>query len=202
MESLWANSAFAEPHIVLRLKLLPYSPGHEINLCAINSPFVTGAEGRLDDFFTAVLLCAHSFEEGQKLIRRPNKVRSFCWLWGLLLRIGWKPDMFHAELSRFRGYLSTGSWSPDTNRVVSRHVQMRTLKAPRVWRLVPFLCAHLGLTESQALNFPIARANAYYAAMADKAGDIDLIGEEDNDLLDYLKKIEAQEAQKEKPWDS
>ncbi len=200
METLWANQSFAGEYTVLCLRLRPYSCGHEINLCQVQSPFIFGGQSDLEDLSTAALLCSQTFEEGQKLIRNPKKVRGFGWLWRLLL-MGRALEMFPVELQKFRGYLSAGCWAPETNRVVGPGTEMRTLKAPRVYRLVPFLCAHLGLTEIEALNFPIARANAYYAALADKAGEIDLQDEGDP-LMRHLADLEARAGKGENVWES
>lgn len=202
MESIWAMSAFPPEHAVLRLKLRPYCCGHEINLCQIQSPFVLGGQSDWDDLFTAALLCSQTFEEGQQLIRKPWKARNFARIWGWLLRWRMTPDMFHVELQKFRGYLNSGSWAPETNTVIAKGVEMRTLKAPRVYRLVPFLCAQLGMTETQALNFPIARAHAYYAALADKAGEIDLSGGGQEDaLMKHLADLEARAEKGENVWE-
>jgi len=202
METIWANAAWPAEHVALRLRLRPYSCGHEINLCQIQSPFVLGGESDWNDFFAAVLLCSQTFEQGQILIRKPWKVRNFARIWSLLLRIRWRAEMFHVELQKFRGYLNTGSWAPETNTVLARGVEMRTFKAPRAYRLIPFLCAQLGMTEAQALDFPLARANAYYAALADKAGEIDLSGgDEETGLLKHLAELEERERKGENVWE-
>ena len=133
---------------------------------------------------------------------RPAGERNFCRIWAWAINLTASEEMFPVELSKFRGYLNAGTWSPETNRVIAKGVEMRSLKAPRAYRLVPFLCSHLGLTESEALNFPMARAHAYYAAVADKAGEIDLAGDErEKALTDYLADMERRAANGEKVWD-
>ena len=213
METLWASQSFQRERVVLRLRLRPYACGHEVNLCQIQSPFVLGGDCTFHDLCTAVLLCSHTFEEGQKLIRNPYKAILMSRVWGWLMRalarhpdskrksdkpLG--PEMFHGELRKFQGYIYDGTWAPETHKVIGGYAATRTLIAPRVYRLVPFLCASLGLTESQAMNFPMARANAYYAAMADRAGEIDLV-DGDDPLLKHLANLEARAEKGEKVWD-
>lgn len=195
METLWASQSYQAEHVVLRLRLRPYSCGHEANLSLIQSPFLFGGSPGLSDLLTAALLCSHTFEQGQALIRKPRKARLMCRAWGwLLFRVN-----LSEELNRFRGYLHAGCWSPETARVISPGLNVRTLKAPRIYRLIPFLCSRLNLTESQAMNFPMARAHAYYAAMADKAGEIDLV-DGDDPLLEHLAELEARAEKGEKVW--
>jgi len=201
METIWANAAFPPDYSALRLKLKSYCCGHEINLCAVQSPYVLGGKATWDDFTTAVLLCSHSFEDGRRIIRNPRKATLFLWFWRLLLRFTLKPKLVEAEMDRFRGYLYSNAWTPEVN-THQTGVATHTLKAPRAYRIIPFLCSELGLTESQALNFPMARANAYYAAIADKDGKIDLTGgREEEAVLKYLEEMQERERIGEKVWD-
>jgi hypothetical protein len=198
MEREWALSAFPHEASVLKLKLRPYSCGHEILLCQIGSPFAV--EGDMDwfDLFLAVLICTQGFEDGRKLIASPRKVRFFCKLWKLAL----SGCSLQAELAAFTQYLTDGRWSPPTNELKGDGWTSRSLKAPRVYRLIPMLCSQLGLTEAQALDFPMARANAYAGAQAEKDGTVDLSGSRDEGtLLSHLADLEARAAKGEAVWD-
>jgi hypothetical protein len=71
--------------------------------------------------------------------------------------------------------------------------------------LLPFLCRNLGLSEAQALDFPLSRANAYYAAEADREGTIDLASKPgdltaDGQTLAWLAELEARAAKGEDVW--
>lgn len=200
----WAHAAFPEATTVLRLRLRPYSCGHEITLCQIESPFLTGQrDPAITDLMLAALVCSQTFADGQKLLRDPKAGGwqvSF-WRWLAL-----KNPNHYAEEIRFTEYLSAGTWSPPTVRNNEPGMTYRELKAPRAWRLIPFLCRNLGLTEAQALDFPLARANAYFAAEADREGTIDLAsGEGDHTtegrLLAHLKDLEDRAAKGEPVWD-
>jgi len=201
MERAWATSAFPSETTVLNLRLRPYSCGHEILLCRIGSPLILGGEATWNDLFVATLICSMTFKEGLAAVHKPAKVRLQAVAWKLALKLNRKL-LLPVEMEKFREYLSAGSWSPPTYELTTVY-QTRTLKAPRVYRLVPMLCAKLGLTESEALDFPMARANAYQAAELDLAGNIDLEGgSEDSSLMKHLADLEARAAKGENVWDS
>lgn len=202
-EREWANAAFPEETTVLRLRLRPYSCGHEITLSQLGSPFLTGREPTLVDLMMAALVCSQNFADGRQLMTDPKGGGWQVWLWRkLALRTA---DPF-AEEVRFMEYLNRGTWSPPTCKQRGPGISYRELKAPRSYRLIPFLCRNLGLTESEALDFPLARANAYYAAEADRENTIDLASEEgdhteDGRLMAHLADLEARAAKGEKVWD-
>ena len=192
-ESVWARAAFQEEITVMRLRLRPYSCGHEILLSHIGSPVLSGGNVEWSDVFTACLICAHDFRGGIDIIRRPRKAFMSCLVWRFLTR----GVHLIEELHRFRNYIHSGTWQPKVNPAIGDGC--RRLKAPRAWRLVPFLCTTLGLNESDALNFPMARANAYYAAVADKTGEIDLCSGET--LLEFVDGLDDRERRGENLWD-
>ena len=225
MDQLWAQSAFPEhrPHVVLRLKLRPLSAGHEILLSSINSPFAIGGPLETKDLLTAVLICAAKFRDAVKLLRSPRRAKLFTSLWRLcfLFRPTSKlsverstlnvppppkqsadtPD-WPAELEAFNAYLLAGRWAPPTAQRHGAGWSSRELKAPRPWRLVHFLCSHMGLSEAEALDFPLARAAAYFATHADLEGSMDLQGgQNENALLEHLANLEARAAAGEPVWD-
>lgn len=202
-EREWAEAAFPEEVTVLRLRLRPYSCGHEILLCRIGSPFITGKEPTITDLMLAALICSQSYTEALRLLRDP---KGGGWQVGLWRRLAMRCRNPFAEELAFIEYLNRGSWSPETVRTREKGWSYRELKAPRVWRLIPFLCRNLGLNEEQALDFPLARANAYFAAEADRDGTIELASEAgdntaDGKLMAHLADLEARAAKGEKVWD-
>lgn len=200
----WAHAAFSEEVTVLRLRLRPYSCGHEISLCQIESPFLTGKrEPTLTDLMLAVLICSQTFSEGQKILRDPKAGgwQIKLWRWMVL-----RDSNHYAEEIRFFDYISRGTWSPPTVRNREPGMTYRELKAPRVWRLIPFLCRNLGITESQALDFPLSRAHAYFAAESDRENTLDLASEEGDNttegrLLAHLRDLESRAEKGESVWD-
>lgn len=201
MEQEWAAHALQREHVVLGLRLRPYSCGHEILLCRIGSPFAVEAEADWFDLFVAVLVCSQTFKDGQTLVQSPRKSRLFILAWRLWLKVA-RVDLY-AELAKFYDYLSDGRWSPPAYDIKAKPGwESRTLKAPRVYRLIPMLCEKLGLRETDALDFPVARANLYAAAIADRDGTIDLEGgSSDEALKKHLADLEARAAKGEAVWD-
>lgn len=202
-ERAWAEAAFPSETSVLRLRLRPYSCGHEINLSQSGSPFITGREPTIIDLMLAVLICSQDFVGGQRLLRDPKGGGWQISLWRKMV-LKWSRPF--AEEQRFTEYLNDGRWSPETVRVKEKGVSYRELKAPRVYRLIPFLCRNLGLSESEALDFPLSRANAYYAAEADREGTIDLASKSgdlttEGQTLAWLEELEARAAKGEDVWD-
>ncbi len=202
-EREWAEAAFPEEVTVLRLRLRPYSCGHEILLSRIESPFLTGKEPAITDLMMAALICSQTFAEALRLLRDP---KGGGWQVSLWRRMALRCRNPFAEELAFTEYLNRGTWSPATVRSREKGVTYRELKAPRVWRLLPFLCRNLGLTEAEALDFPLSRANAYYAAEADREGTIDLASDAgdttaDGILMKHLADLEARAAAGENVWD-
>lgn len=202
MESEWASHAFQQEATVLSIRLRPYSCGHEILLSMERSPYLLGGKTDWHDLFTAVLICSQNFADGLKLIRSPRRVKLFAWIWRLSLKLTMRGRLnLIGEGNRFSKYLEDNNWSPPVCEPVFGKNGARRLKAPKAFRLVPFLCSHLHLTEAQAFDFPMARAQSYQAAVDDKAGMIDLEGEEENNLLKFLEECEAKVARGEMKWD-
>lgn len=199
-EREWAEAAFPPDVTVLKLRLRPYSCGHELTLSQAGSPFLTGArEPTFLDLMLAVLVCSQTFAEGRKILQQRSGGGMAVSLWGLLARR--TRDKF-AEETKFIDYLTRGTWSPPTAKTIGRGISYRELKAPRVWRLVPFLCRHAGLSEAQAWDYPVARANALYAAELDRTGEIDLAGGRvESSLLEHLANLEARAAKGENVWE-
>ena len=196
-EREWAVNAFPPEVIVLNLRLRSYSCGHEVLLSRIASPFLFGSPATRVELFTAALLCSMSYEQGEKFMRKP-KLGLFGHLWGRLL----DDSRIEEQTLAFTEYLLAGSWSPPTNAMVGKGYASRELKAPRVYRLINFVCANLGLSIDAAMDFPMSRANAHYAANADLEGTIDLSGgRAENDLLRHLADMEARAEKGENVWD-
>lgn len=200
LEREWAEAAFPPEVTVLNLRLRPYCCGHELTLSQAESPFLLGhREPQFKDLMLAALVCSQSFTQGRKILTKPNGGGIAVSLWGCIAR---RTRHAYVEETKFIEYLERGTWSPATAKSVGKGVSYRELKAPRVWRLVPFLCNHVGLTEAQAWDYPIARANALYAAELDRAGSIDLAGGRVEDsLMQHLADLEARAAKGENVWE-
>lgn len=200
MEREWAASAFPPEATVLNLRLRPYSCGHEILLCKVGSPIILGSVPSWNDLFVAALICSLRFKDGLEIVSNPTKWNLQSLLWRIALKLN-RSLLLPEELAKFRAYLNAGSWSPPTYELKTGY-QSRSLIAPRAYRLIPFLCSKLNIPESDALDFPMARANAYKAAELDESGSIVLEGSAtDKSVIDHLAEMESRAAKGEKVWD-
>ena len=198
MESEWASYAFQPETTVLRLRLRPFSVGHEILLSLEKSPFLFGGTFDWHDLFTAVLFCSQTFREGMALRQSPRKVQIFAyaWKWFLSGRLN-----IISEQKAFEKYIMEGSWCPNVCEPISGY-ETRELKAPKAFRLIPFLCAYLNMSESEAMDFPMSRAQAYAAAIDDKEGKIDLEGKGEKSITKFLAELEEKAKTDPSVWGS
>ncbi len=161
---------------------------------------ILGGEPVWNDLFVAALICSLNFKDGLEIVNRPGRWRLQSALWRIALRLN-RSLLLPTELAKFQNYREAGAWSPATCDLKGGY-QTRSLLAPRVYRLILMLCSKLNITEAEALDFPMARANAYQAAELDAAGNIVLDGGSgDRNLLDHLARLEARAAKGEKVWD-
>jgi hypothetical protein len=196
MHAAWFTAAVPEaPTVVLGLRLRPYALGHEILLRRLGSPLVVpGPRQSSGDVCTvlvlAALICSQTFEEACRSIHSPF-LDLFLKVWHWRLRLTQyalrRPTDWPAALARFAAYRAAGCWAPEINRPKTG----RTLQSPSEFRLLTVLMTEFGLSESDALNLPLARANAYYAAHGDLSGDLDLFGPADQALLDKVAELAA-----------
>lgn len=202
MSAAWFTAAVPDaPVTVLKLRLRPYCLGHEILLTRLGSPFVNAeretrnAESESDlraALLLAALVCSQTFEDACKSLHSPF-LGLFLRFWRMRLRVATKATegtkgSWSAELIRFVNYVRAGTWMPEVN--PPKAGTGRALKSPWPFRLAAILMRELGLSESDALNMPMARASAYYAAIGDLEGTVDLFGPEDQALLDKVAELE------------
>lgn len=190
--------------VILKLRLQPYTLGHEILLRRFHSPFVPGsapASGAvsgapagntrhaptIDDLVLACVICSQDFDAALKTLRSPA--------FGLLLKI-WQlrvrpilrdPRTLAIEIGNFIRYRAAGRWQPEANRPLSGG---RELKAPDLFRLLAWLMKEMNMGGREALNTPMAQAHILWAAQGDHEGTIDLFGGTDAALLADLERRE------------
>jgi hypothetical protein len=139
-------SAMVQPRVVrcIGLPLKPFSLGHLLLLRHLDSAFVTGGQKTYNDFLTAVFVCAHSWEENQKILR-----------------------------SRFRQWLQVKVWSAFAgNFNIARETPEQKDGKPGAtrylvseWeaRIYKFL-RWVGCSHIEALDMPLAVAQAMFIA--------------------------------------
>lgn len=191
MHAAWFTAAVPDaPVTVLKLRLRPYSLGHEILLTRLESPFVQASpisEARREAdirsaLLVAALICSQTWEDACRTLHSPflNLFLRF-WRWRL------RNTDWSAELIRFANYVRAGTWMPEVNTPKSGG---RALKSPWPFRLAAILMREMHQSESAALNMSMSRAAAYYAAIGDMEGTLDLFGPADQAMLDKLADLE------------
>lgn len=170
------------PTVCLKLRLKEYCLGHDILLTRLESSLV-GPEPTVNPtaLLIACLICSQAWEEAAKSLRSQ-------WL-GFFLRF-WKWRLgrveWLSETVKFLNYRSEGLWMPEVN----PPAHGRTLNSPWQYRLAMSLMRDLHLSESEALNIPLTRAHAYYAAMGDVDGTMSLFGPKEEAMLSKIAELE------------
>jgi hypothetical protein len=203
MHTAWYSAAVPNaPPLVLKLRMRPYCLGHEILLRRFNSPFAAGADERQskkavsklfgeftlppitpDDLVLACLICCQSFEGALKTLE--SRWLSWLlriWRWRLGRRVDWT-----AEIAAFCSYRIDGVWMPEINRKPNQ----KTLASPWQFRLLVILMENFRMSESEALNFPMAKAHLLYCARGEMEGNVDLFSEDDEALLNKVAEMDA-----------
>jgi hypothetical protein len=117
------QAAVPEPHVILGLRLLPFSLGHRILLARIGSAFYSGGEVSYDDLASSVFICAHTWQENIASLQDPVGTGKFMHLWqksifgtGLLFSLGLKKPTtisIAEKAAAFRAYQKAGETFPD-----------------------------------------------------------------------------------------
>jgi len=156
----------------------------------VNSPFLNGERGSIEDLSVAVLICSQPWRESQRTLRK-WWLPLYVWIWK---HIACRKIDIRKEKNAFLEYLDGGLWFPDANEHVGKG---RELKSPGLFRLIAKMCSEFNLTPDAALDMPMSFANALYAAADDLAGKIDLYGGSDAELS---KRVDLLDAQGESAW--
>jgi hypothetical protein len=124
-----------------------------------------------------VITCSQTWDEN----RTADHWRNFkIWLWKRRAR---KMDMA-AELAKFQAYLN-GPSSPVTEPATTSD-PVRPPGAPWLLRVRQFLQSKLGMSYSEAMDFPFAAAAWEYAAFYESEGGLKIQNDEDRDFLSWV----------------
>lgn len=200
----WYAAAHPPKVICLGLTLRPYSIGAEILLQRENSALVfslssPGGEGRGEeapsitygDLALACLICSQTYRAADRFLHSRWQQNLFRRLWLLRFRRH-IPDL-QRELDIFCEYRSSAAWQP----AVNRRLDGRPFGSPWQWRMLAFLMHAFHWTEDRALNYPLSRASALYAAWMEFEGRIQLFNTQDDALFAKLEQMEAEESRTE-----
>lgn len=147
--------------------MLPFSLGHRILLEQIESSFVCGVFPSFDDLISSAFICAHTWEENQKMLRSPFRRLLTLKVWG------WLAGKFNipTAIMALHKYIQDGNEFPE---VREKPGEMRMLAMPHLARLYLFLRSN-GFSESETMNMPLLLANLLYCTDAEQDGRLEMI---------------------------
>jgi len=182
-------------HRVAGRLLDPFCLHHVMLLEALNNPLgaaAVGSDARISwgDLFAAVIVCTAPYEEE---IQFP----SVGLLWHLRVRwltfVHWlrrRPGTALAwHCAAFRNYQNDYESAPD----LFFDEQTTPLTAPGLLAKAVFLQMQLHLDERRVFTMPIGKALFSYAAAVEQLSSARLLENEESDLMEVLRKIQAGE---------
>ncbi len=193
MHADWYQAAVPDdPPTVLKLRLRPYSLGHEILLQRFGSPLTeqipknpnTQIPNLADALVLACLICSQTFNGALKTLRSPflGWLLTF-WHWRLGKKVDWA-----RELAAFAGYRSKGMWWPETNQSATA----RKLKSPWPFLLLAVLRSEFAMTRAEAFDLPMTEAACLFTAWGEREGSTDPFGEADEALLNKVAEMDGE----------
>ena len=194
MEANFARALISPPQPrIIGVRMRPFALGHKLLLTQIDSAFVTRDRVPMfDDLIASAFICAHTWEENQKLIRSTFKRWLTLKVWGLLAG---KFDIPQAQVDMM-AYVLSGDDFPETE-PPDNDQSVRELAAPPSARVYVFLRG-LGLTDSEAMNMPCTAANWMMAAKLEEDGKITLLSRRRRAFLEMARQENERAAREEK----
>jgi hypothetical protein len=152
-------SAMVQPRVVrcIGLPLKPFSLGHLLLLRHLDSAFVTGGQKTYNDFLTAVFVCAHSWEENQKILRSRFRQWLQVKVWSAFagnFNIPVQADILSNYIAAARETPEQRAGKPGATRYLVSEWEARIYKFLR-W---------VGCSNIEALDMPLAVAQAMFIA--------------------------------------
>jgi hypothetical protein len=189
----WLAAAVPEPVVCCRVELLPLSIGHLILLKRFGSEFVLSGSPTPDDLFLSVLICSQNFESGNQ-IRFDDKLARTLTHWGREITLGPKRFMrrratvlfdFANAFNRFDAYLAAGGFGFAGERLhplciakKSESSQVESIGTPSEIMSLTALMTDLGMSFSEAINFPYIFGRHLLAANSERKGGIRVLDRE------------------------
>ena len=182
MDDRFFTAYFPGDATVCGRKLQSFTAFHYLLLKAVGSPFLS-ADGVIDsaDLLVAIKVCRNSF--GQPVNLKPS-LRDAVWK----LRMTGNPALFRRECRKFASWMAMHSSGPRFWDVVSGGQKSRDLTGPDILTLITPMMMKTTLTESEAWNMSLGRAQWINAEICEMEGserrflyDSDLEDEEESD---------------------
>lgn len=164
--------------VVFGLRLKPLTLGHVFLLLRAQSPFLV--HGRIDPAHVsdAAFICSQDWKQSAR-DAEAWWFRLWCLFWGFLNR---KRDI-EAEAKKLSEYFDEHLSPPPVSYKLDR--PSRNLESPWAFRHLAGLRATFGMSEDEALSYPIARAIALIVAHGEADDRLKLASQEDIDFAQW-----------------
>lgn len=204
-EILFADAARPAPVVCLKLRLLPYSLGHELLLLKQRSPFLILSFAQFNALpitdqhaalIRAVMVCCNSWEENKK----PHRWLRL-WHWGI------RNTNWPLAIADFRNYLAEAHAEmpgpdPEADDICAgvygyspmKDLRGRQYGSPILARLFNFIAAS---DCAEPWDFSFSLANALYAARLESEGSLRVENFQELDEKTKLAEIRAEIAKEE-----
>lgn len=152
MDDRFFTAYFPGEATVCGRSLAAFTPYHYLLLKALRSPLIA-ADGvnRPADLLAAVAACRNRFGEPVKI---KATLRDLAWR----IRMDRNPKLFKREIVKFSRWMSSHSSGPRFWEVISGGQKTRDLTGPDILTLIVQLIMKTTLTESDAWNMSLGRA--------------------------------------------
>ena len=168
--------------IIMRMRMAPYSLGHQILLRATGNAFVDDeAEPQYADLVCGVLICCQPYHRS-RLALESRWLRLFLRYWG------WRCGNFDIPqaMIQFRDYIREGQWHPDVNSTGERG---QVLTSPWEHRLKVWLMERMHMSVGEALDYPLASAQLDYIVSGEMNGSIEPFSERNAEMFRLAKSM-------------
>jgi hypothetical protein len=157
VESDYLEAALPERFIILGQRLRPFSVGHLMLLRRVGNAFVLQTAPGIEDLLSGVLICCQTYEEACESLQDPGlPARLRKWA----RKLG--PFNITLKTEEFARYVRLGSTWPELHDLDDD--DRRAPGAPFIQRVRIVLQAKLGLSPSEALDYPWGLAQHDYFA--------------------------------------
>lgn len=175
----FSRVAVPEAWTILGLRLLPFSIGHWIILDALESPFSPSdpSPATEQELVAAVWACSNTYESAVSWFNSPW-LPFRLWLWR---KQRGRCDM-QAKASMFRDYITAAvsglpeAWGEDGK----EHQRARGIPFPQSLKVS--MMSNMGMSASQALNYPVAMAVWDHVTLRAQKEDLEIVTDEEREL--------------------
>ncbi len=171
--------------------LKPFSLGHLFILKQIGNAFVRNEFPTYNDLIAAAFVCAHTWEENQKILRTRFRKWLLMSVWGLLagkFNVATQTIVLKMHVD--------GALEFPEQKKPTRGSSTRYLFSDDDTRLYSFLRTRMG--HSEAMNFPLRMANLMWAAQLEELGHMDFKSQRDYNIEDRMIALLEEDERNEK----